>query len=209
MRNNIQRDTKREGWEQHLTPRRVARYMRSEGKDVGRGYLTHGAIWDAKDDLKIGLLHLILDAAEEKKKQSDALDAHREWLICHHSDTLKLCLDYKEQALRIRCTLCGEHTRTVATKSQDLYMWRYSDIHDFAWLWCNQREEFYIKRDELISIFERLQSVKTPEDLIKLRGIGKRTVAKVIKSIELLEQKSKRICDNLLGKEHDYASGSK
>lgn len=184
MRRNIERDTKREPGEQFLTPRRVAKYMRSEGKDVGRNYSTHGAIWDAKDDLKIGLLHLILDAAEEKKRQRDALDAHREWLLRCHSYIMKLCLDCKSQSLRIRSTLCGKHERTVATKSPDLYTWRYTDIHDFAWCWCNDREEYFIKRNELILVVERLTSVKTPEDLIKLRGIGKRTVAKVIESMK-------------------------
>lgn len=188
MSENIERDSKIEGFYQHFTPRQVAEYMRSKGRLVGRRFSTHGAIWDAKDEQKLGLLHLILDAIE--KRSDEALDKHREWLRLQHAHALQLCLEYQKQKTRILSTLCGEHVTTVMLKSQDFEDWKYSDIHRLAQYWCNNTEEYTRQVNELQGVVWRLRAVQKPEDLITLRGVGKKTVEKVIASMERMKSDS-------------------
>lgn len=181
----LNRDTKTKDFRQHLTPRQVAEHMRSEGSSVGRRFLTYGAIWDAKDEQKLGLLHLILDAVEGKRRQDDALDKHREWLLFGHQYTLRLCRHYQEHKARILNTLCDESMRDVLEKSPDMCDWKYSDINRFAYLRSHNYEEYVVEKNELIGVVSRLGAIRNLEDLITLRGIGKKTVAKITERMKL------------------------
>lgn len=171
------REEKIEG-SNHMTPRDVAVYMRSEGAYVGRSYETHGDVWNAEHQvLQTGLLHLILDQLEAQGKcKKDPLDGHGFWLGAWHKHLQIQIATYVKQRQRL--------VEMFRTEKIARDMSRYFSIHSFSLLWRHNQPGHLSRYIELNESIEMLRSVRTPSDATKLDGIGKKTAAKLIESLK-------------------------
>lgn len=174
-------EDKLEDYEQHKTPKQVAQYMRTIGRGVGRKYTTHGSVWNVSDQvLQIGLLHLLLDELEllnNKAKKEAVNDRKRQrWLRDWHPKVTSLLANIKQQEKRL--------SEMFGTNFPRPCYWSRLDIHDFSEYFHEDFDWFSkcLKMQE--SRLARLKSVKKPEDVINLHGIGKKTAEKLIKGIK-------------------------
>ena len=160
-------------WEQHKSPAKVARYMRDEGRVVGRTYKTHGDVWNVEHSLvQVGLLHLILDELELiREGKEDPLEEHIEWLEYWKPIIDKLLVKHRRQKERL---IAMFHTEELG---KDL---RHHNINLFSCVYRADRARHRDMVDLLREKVERMASVKSVEQIINLKGIGKKTAAKII-----------------------------
>ena len=171
------RDEKLWAWEKHKTPRDVAQYFRSEGSGVGREYNTHGDVWAASEAIvQTGLLHLILDKLEEMQKPKDLMKRHPVWLEIWHPLVTKEVAEFEKHRKRLTNMFGGEADLGCDMSncfdvhySSDLYL-QGGDRH-------KQRYESFKKQ------LMRLKSVRKPEDVINLEGIGKKKAAQILEKM--------------------------
>jgi len=181
-------DTPIPEYSQHFSPRDIAKYFHNEGADVGRKYKTHGEIWSAPiEHRKIGLLHLILEELQRLNKDDDGwITAHREWLTNWQPWIVKL---HKKRDFHINRI---DKMMGVNVKSDDMcrgYFWTSLPWLGETFIRNRSRHKEWLGRLE--QQVKRLASVKKPEHIIKLQGIGKVTAAKIL-SERNLKCKSKK-----------------
>lgn len=167
-----QRDTPIPIWEQHFSPRQIAEYFHGDGRVVGQKYKTYGELWSASDDRRqVGLLHLILE--ELRKDSDDWIYRHREWLRHWQPRIVDLLKKLDFHINRIN-KMIG-----VPVKSADMHPF-WIDLPYFADTYRRdaERHERYWKMLE--SQVERLVSVKKPEHIGKLVGVGRVKAAKIL-----------------------------
>ena len=161
-------------FEKHKTPRDVAEYFRYEGRKIGKEYATHGDVWDVKDSVvQTGLLHLILD--ELKKTPTDPLDNHDVWVRKEGIKCLKLIKTHERESSRL--------IKMFGTKNLGHDLVNRSDIHYLSKLFRSDRPVYHKRIMFLKEKIARLKSVKKPDDVINLEGIGKKTTQKLIDGI--------------------------
>jgi len=183
------RDTPIPEFSQHFSPRDIAKYFHGVGHSVGSKYKTYGDIWGAPDELrKIGLLHLILEELEKLNREPEGwIKLHREWLL-YWQPIIDSLLKKRDFHINRINKMIG-----VAINSNDMR-------HDYYWTSLpylaevfrrNQsRHEMWLKY--LRSQAKRLVSVKKPEDIIKLEGIGKVRAAKILEQRNLKDKSKKK-----------------
>lgn len=174
--------------EKHKTARDLALYMRNEGKYVGRHYAKHSEIWNVPEDrVQTGLLHLILDTLEEMvetdqctRSKRDPLDIHRDFLNDYYRVAMELFSEYEKQRMRL-IAMFGEDIDLGHDMHNNL------DIHEISRLY---RESRY--RSECIHYLgrkiSRLKSVRKPEDVSNLYGIGKKKSMRILQKLKAREQ---------------------
>ena len=182
-------------FEKHKTPKDVARFMRKEGKGVGREYETHGDVWDASDSLlQVGLLHLILDRLDEISNHltspKDQLEIHRQWIRNGmHEASIEVIKDYKKELTRISkfcdLELLGKDARSTI------------DIHDLSKEFRSSND--WVKRtrsfEKLKDLTGRLRYVRSLDDITRLDGIGKIKASK-IRQIMIAKNETKPSLNN-------------
>jgi len=174
------RNDKFRDWERHKTPRDVAKYMRSDGYGIGRPYETHGDVWDVnKDVLQIGLLHLILDELEKisnRLDKADPMDGHRRWLADYRQYVIELNSQHKQERDRL-FKMFGSNVFLGSDVRNDF------DIHRSSRLYRIDIIQHCQEAYDLIAKIKRMKSVKKPEDAINLRGVGKKSVAYLLRNM--------------------------
>lgn len=196
----IKHDTKLPACSRHKTPKDVAEYMRSEGRRVGRIYETHGSVWGAPDDLQqVGLLHLVVDRLEEInkvlcKKPLDMLAGQSAWLLRFHSRAVEAIAEHKRQCDRIAKFCDIELLRGDAEQGKSIHDLSREYRLSFAkheWLAVFECGKYY-QHNGIIDIeskTKRLRSVKSLNDIEKLRGIGYRTGLKIREKMRMKKEK--------------------
>lgn len=160
----------------HMSASDIATYMRTDGKRLGREYKTHGEIWDVdKDVVQIGLLHLILDELQKDKAARDPMDAHATWLTQWRPEMLIILESFEAQRARL-FAMFG--TEDLGEDVQNGF-----GIHESSLLYRKNLRRHWEYVYALNGQLQRLSSVKKPEDIVNLRGIGKKTAAKLIEGI--------------------------
>ena len=170
-----ERDQSLPYYRRHMTPRDVAEYMRTTGSDIGREYKTHGDVWDADDaTLKTGLLHLILDELQRLNCSSDELlRRHALWLKHFRQDLACLIAKYDKE--RYRLVRMFKTDKLGPDMKNEFTLLNASQIFR-----SENRREYREWLTDLESKYERLRSVKRPEDIKNLRGVGKKKAAQLI-----------------------------
>lgn len=178
-----ERDGKLEEWEKHKTPKGVAEYMRDEGRSVGRKYETHGDVWQASDaTVQTGLLHLILDKLEldkleQMQKRADPMEGHREWLEHWHPRVTKAIAEHEKHRKRL-VAMFGEEAKLGAD------MRNYFDIHRSSRLYRRDTAEHYRAFERLELKLKRMRSVRKPEDVSNLDGIGQKKALQILQKMQ-------------------------
>lgn len=183
----------------HLTDRGLASYMRNEGKLAGNYYGNNHEIWNApRERLQTGLLHLILDRLEQieelarkneehKKPKPSPLDIHREFLNVHYPKVLKVSKKHAKERKRL-IAMFGEDVDLGS--DMDISF----DIHDMAQYFRGNyfrgnREGYWVFKAIIMKV-NRLKSVRKPEDVSNLHGIGKMRSMRILQQLRAKEQQN-------------------
>lgn len=179
-----ERNTEIPWYKSQMTPKDVARYFRDYavygGYNVGKKYQTYGELW-SEDEMVVqtGLLHLILDKMEDMQRQKFEEQrkknwhvSHKTWLRVHVSSMRRLLAQHEKEAKRL-IEMFGSEIK----RSSDLIEER--ELRHFSQLFRNSREEYRGAEAALRCKVARMQSVKKRDDLLNLKGIGKKTLQKL------------------------------
>ena len=171
-----ERNEELEEWQKHKTPRDVARYMRDRAHSVGSRYETHEDVWQASDAIvQTGLLHLILDILEQDR--FDPMDRHRRWLSYWHPEVTKAIAAHERHRKRL-VAMFGEEVNLGMDMDNHL------DIHHSSQLYRLDTEVHRRKFQDLESKLKRMRSVRKPEDVSNLNGIGKKKAVEILQKMQ-------------------------
>jgi len=173
-----ERNEKLYEWEKHKTPKGVAEYMRDQGRTVGRKYETHGDVWQANDAIvQTGLLHLILDKLEQMQERSDPMEGHQEWLEHWHGRVTKAVAEHEKQKARLLVMFGAD-----ANLGADLR--NYFDVHRSSRLYRRDSTNHLQAFERLEEKIKRMRSVRKPEDVENLEGIGEKKALKILQKMQ-------------------------
>ena len=165
------------GYSNHHDPEELAEYFCGKGANVGRVYSTYRDVWDAKpEEIQQGLLRLIVKELRKctaKICKTEALDVHREWLKWDREAVEDLIKSHERQRKRL-VKMFGE----LADLGSDLKI--AFTIYDFIRFYRSRNKHYHevlLKTSRQVS---RMESVKGPEDVTNLRGIGKAKAKKLL-----------------------------
>lgn len=139
----------------------------------------------------VGLLHLILKRLNTRGREQDVVfEKHRDFLLFHHAELLKLRKVHAQQSVRIHA-MCGE--ADIMDKRCDDY-WCLS-MERFATLFRDDLTRFWRRLDALRDQVKRLKSVRTVGDITNLKGVGKVTLNVVKEHLAALarEEESRNV----------------
>ena len=182
-----------------LTDDAEGKFMRA--KDVadwlrpgsGQYYQTNGDVHDVPDSLRmVGILesiHSMLVEHTKTRTHSDAekLEGHSQYLQSYYYDRdNRLIADGRTHSARI-VDMCGGYSRELG-RARCLFRFGFSDIRkelarryvkaeisNSATFW----KSYWNLAKDLESAVDRMKVVRRVDDLIKLNGIGKGSVAKI------------------------------
>lgn len=168
----------------HLSAADLAEYFHTECPSLGRTYKTHGEVWACnKDERLIGLLHLILTEMRKHRESINDVDselqAHRSWLTIGKPKVDRVNAKHERQCSRI--------ARMLGCSVDVLFAMRNTDFGNrisenlAMWWFGRKNNDMYLRtiRDTESSV-KRLKLVRTAKDLIKLKGVGRKGVQKLI-----------------------------
>jgi Xaa-Pro aminopeptidase len=166
-------------YERHKSPAEVAEYMRNDGRYVGRDYETHGQIWDEKNELvQTGLLHLILDEIKLLSQGTDSgMHKHARFLEYYHAELAKLVSAYHKNYKRLAAMLRTE--KLIYERHMPCLC-----ISRFSYLYRKNFNEFFKEKLNLTKQVKLIRSIKSPAEIERLPGVGKKTAERLRKALE-------------------------
>jgi len=176
------RDVPLPEWLQHKTPSDVAEFQTS--RRVGQKYATVGEVYDAeKQVVVIGLLQLLLKESRTVRKkvdQPDSLALHSKWFKQWHTTITRLGKNHAQQVKRLE-RMFGSPVKCDDTLNT-------FDVHEASECYCRgDRDNHWRSVNRLKNKIARLRSVKNPDDIQNLMGIGKKTARKLLLQELLLQ----------------------